>query len=75
MKLLVGLEKGDKGTPIEMANAIIRHYMDIPEECRCEDDINRARRELSELTEHLQVYLRHNRLCLALGGVPLDGRA
>mgnify|MGYP006974340657 CR=1 FL=1 len=75
MKLLVELAEVDKGTPIEMANAIIRHYMDIPEECRCADDINRARRELTELTDHLQVYLRHNQLCLALGGAPLDGRA
>ena len=75
MKLLVELEKGDKCTPIEMANALIRNYMDITEGLPVESVVIRMQEELAEIAEHIQVYLRYNRAPLDLGGVPLDGRA
>lgn len=58
MKLTVCLEVGDSGSAIEMADAIIRNRMD---DVRDSQDRDAQLSYLSEIAEHIQVYLKHNR--------------
>lgn len=64
MRLFIHLDGGDKGTPIETANAIIRNYIDS---AACfdnrpgVDDIDRAQEELAEIAEHILTYVKYNR--------------
>lgn len=57
MKIFVECDKDDKGTSIEMANAIIRWNID-----RAFDDetLMEARADLAAISEHIQVYLSHS---------------
>lgn len=64
MRIFIHLDEGDKGTPIETANAIIRNYID---RATCfdnrpgVDDIDRAQEELAEIAEHILTYVKYNR--------------
>lgn len=64
MRICIHLDEGDKGTPIETANAIIRNYVD---RVTCfsnragVDDIDRAQEELAEIAEHILTYVKYNR--------------
>lgn len=56
MKIDIHLDKDDRGTPMELAYAIICHYMD---QCRNEEMLMSARESLKAISEHIDVYLRH----------------
>lgn len=59
MKLQIHLEEGDTGSPIEIANAIIKHYMNRALMCASEDlDIDQLR-QLDGVAEHIKVYVNH----------------
>lgn len=59
MRLETYLDTDDMGTPIEMANAIIKYYM-CQSYCMDESVLEFQRRQLMEVTEHIQTYLTHN---------------
>ena len=61
MRLFIHLDEGDKGTPIETANAIIRNYMDRAECFKTEDAIDESYSNLAEIAEHIQTYVKYNR--------------
>lgn len=61
MRLLILEDKDDKGTPIEMADAIIRNYMDRAECFKTEDALDESYRNLAEIAEHIQTYVKYNR--------------
>ena len=61
MRLSMYLEKHDKGTAIEFADAIINCHIPDSDEYATEEDYIRAREKLAEIAEHIQVYLKYNR--------------
>ena len=61
MRLMRYMDEGEKGTPIEMANAIIRVYMDSAECIKTEDALDESYRNLAEIAEHIQTYVKYNR--------------
>lgn len=61
MKIMFYADEGDIGSPIEKANAIIRSYMDRSESFLTEDDLDESYRNLSEIAEHIQTYVKYNR--------------
>lgn len=54
MKIKIELEEGERGEPIEVANAIINMVMD--KECYTFEANKNA---LAEIKEHIEVYLKH----------------
>lgn len=61
MKFKAELNVTDKDTPIERADAIIRWHMDRA--CiQTEDERIRVQEELGEFVEHIQTWLKYNRL-------------
>lgn len=57
MKVYFEAEAGDNGTPIEVANAIIKKAMADATYC---ETLEERRRELAEIAEHIQVFLKHS---------------
>lgn len=68
MKLMIELDENDRGTPIELANAIIRHCMSRADSIQTEESIIYAHTNLAEIAEHIRVYLRHNKPVGNIGG-------
>lgn len=62
MKLSIYLDEHDKGTPIEFADAVINCHIPDNDEYATEEDYIRARERLAEIAEHIQVYLKYNRV-------------
>lgn len=56
MKIEIHLEENEKGTPIEVASAIIDVYMGNVTDSEA---FEVARSVLSEIAEHIQVYLKY----------------
>lgn len=54
MKISIALETEETGEPIEFANAIIKYVMG-----REYYHFKTNKNELEEMTEHIQVYLKH----------------
>lgn len=61
MQLMMYQDEGDKGRPIEFANAIIRVYMDSAECLKTEDALDESYRNLAEIAEHILTYVKYNR--------------
>lgn len=61
MKIMFYEDEGDVGSPIEKANAIIRSCMDRSGSFLTEDDLDESYRNLSEIAEHIQTYVKYNR--------------
>ena len=59
MKILVELAEEDKGTPIEMAGAIIEWYENRG---TLEEDMVHAYNCLAAISKHINVYLEHDGL-------------
>ena len=57
MKIYFEAEEGDHGTPIEVANAIIKKAMADVTDCEM---LEERRSELAEIAEHIQVFLKHS---------------
>lgn len=62
MKLSIYLDEHDKGTPIEFADAVIKCHIPDGDNYATEEDWETAHERLAEISEHIKVYLRHNRV-------------
>lgn len=58
MKIEIYLEEYENGTPIEMANALIKTYLDKVNDSEMAE-IRKS--ELSEIAEHIQVFLSYSK--------------
>ena len=62
MKLSLYYEEGDKGTSIELADAIIKWHEDrMPKSYPTDDDVVYELHRLEAVAEHILVYLKHRR--------------
>ena len=58
MKIEIYLEENEMGTPIEMANALIKNYLGNVNNLEM---IEIKKNELSEIAEHIQVFLKYSK--------------
>lgn len=59
MKIEIYLEENEMGTPIEMANALIKNYLGNVNNLEM---IEIKKNELSEIAEHIQVFLKYSKV-------------
>lgn len=59
MKIEIHLEENEMGTPIEMANALIKNYLGNVNNLEM---IEIKKNELSEIAEHIQVFLKYSKV-------------
>ena len=57
MKIKAQLEPSEKGTPIEFANAVINFFLGDVNDSQL---ANFRKKELGEIAEHIQVYLKYS---------------
>lgn len=57
MKIELHLENGENGSPIELANALIRT---LTNDANDEEMLKQRQKELGEVAEHIQTYLKFN---------------
>lgn len=62
MQIHLYLEEGDRDTPIEIADAIIKMYAESADRCNNSLDKFNKLDNLAQIAEHIQVYLNHNML-------------
>ena len=59
MKIEIYLEENEMGTPIEMANALIKNYLGNVNDLEMTEI---KKNELSEIAEHIQVFLKYSKV-------------
>lgn len=57
MRIEIHCEENELGTPIEIANGLIKNRLDRR---RDNESIEAGMRELAEIVEHIEVYLQYN---------------
>lgn len=59
MKIQVCLDEDERGSAIEMANAIINLYMDRLGTSSTDHELNCTKHALTAISEHIQVFVDH----------------